>query len=139
MNYYSGATVFTHGGVCVGEATACVGVEQGESMYFDCSGGFCGVTIYTEVYAQYGGHHFAAMLADEIGPTFFTVIAPTTYVDIDRNNITGNTSILLRVKNPETGEFNITEGTWMKCLNGKGCEPYLDAYGEKMLNKNLLR
>ena len=55
MNSYSGATLSSHGGVCVGEATACVGVEQGGSMYFDRSGGFRGATIYTEVYAQYGG------------------------------------------------------------------------------------
>lgn len=43
------------GGVCVGEAGNCVGMEQGGSLYFDRSGGFSGMTVYTELYLQIAG------------------------------------------------------------------------------------
>ncbi len=52
MNSYSGATVSTHGGVCVGEVGNCVGIDQGGGMYWDRSGGFAGMTVYAELYAQ---------------------------------------------------------------------------------------
>lgn len=55
MNSYSGATLSTHGGVCVGEAGNCVGMEQGGSLYWDRSGGFAGMTVYTELYVQIAG------------------------------------------------------------------------------------
>lgn len=38
MNSYSGATLSTHGSVCVGESGNCVGMKQGGSLYFDSSG-----------------------------------------------------------------------------------------------------
>jgi len=54
MNSYSGATLSTHGGLCVGEATACAGVETGGSLYWDRGGSFMGATVYGEVYASLG-------------------------------------------------------------------------------------
>src|SRR5690554_690917 len=54
MNSYTGATLSTHRGVCVGEATACVGVGGGGSLYWDRGGSFMGATVYGEVYASLG-------------------------------------------------------------------------------------
>ena len=54
MNSYTGAVLSSHGGACVGEVGACVGVDQGGSLYFDRGGGFQGATVYMEVYAQLG-------------------------------------------------------------------------------------
>lgn len=54
MNSYSGATLSTHGGLCVGYATACAGVETGGSLYWDRGGSFMGATVYAEVYASLG-------------------------------------------------------------------------------------
>jgi hypothetical protein len=54
MNSYSGATLSTNGGLCVGEATACGGIENGGSLYWDRGGSFMGATVYTEVYASFG-------------------------------------------------------------------------------------
>ena len=55
MNSYTGAVLSSHGGACVGEAGTCVGVDQGNSLYFDRGGGFQGMTVYTEVYMQIAG------------------------------------------------------------------------------------
>ena len=55
MNSYTGAVLSSHGGACVGEAGTCVGVDQGNSFYFDRGGGFQGMTVYTEVYMQIAG------------------------------------------------------------------------------------
>lgn len=55
MNSYTGAVLSSHGGACVGEAGTCVGVDQGNSLYFDRGGGFQGMTVYTEVYVQIAG------------------------------------------------------------------------------------
>ena len=54
MNSYSGSTLSTHGGLCVGEATACGGIENGGSLYWDRGGSFMGATVYTEMYASFG-------------------------------------------------------------------------------------
>jgi hypothetical protein len=54
MNSYSGATLSTHGGLCVGYATACAGVETGGSLYWDRGGSFMGATVYAGVYASFG-------------------------------------------------------------------------------------
>src|SRR5690554_2880678 len=54
MSSYTGATLSTHRGVCVGEATACVGVGGGGSLYWDRGGSFMGATVYGEVYASLG-------------------------------------------------------------------------------------
>ena len=35
-------------------------------------------------------------------------------------------------------DFTSAQGVWMKCQAGMRCEPYLDAYGKKLLDKNLL-
>ena len=55
LNSYSGTSISAHGGVCVGEAGSCVGVDQGGSLYWDRSGGFAGMTVYAELYAQFAG------------------------------------------------------------------------------------
>ncbi len=55
LNSYSGSSISAHGGVCVGEAGSCVGVDQGGSLYWDRSGGFAGMTVYAELYAQFAG------------------------------------------------------------------------------------
>ena len=54
MNSYSGSTLSTHGGVCIGEGGACVGVGTGGSLYWDRGGSFMGATVYAEVYASLG-------------------------------------------------------------------------------------
>jgi RHS repeat-associated protein len=54
MNSYSGSTLSTHGGLCVGYATACGGIENGESLYWDRGGSFMGATVYAGVYASLG-------------------------------------------------------------------------------------
>src|SRR5574344_1969442 len=54
MNSYSGTTLSTHGGVCIGEGGACVGVGTGGSLYWDRGGSFMGATVYAEVYASLG-------------------------------------------------------------------------------------
>jgi len=54
MNSYSGSTLSTHGGLCVGYATACGGIENGGSLYWDRDGSFMGATVYTEMYASFG-------------------------------------------------------------------------------------
>ncbi len=30
-------------------------------------------------------------------------------------------------------DFTSAQGVWMKCLAGMRCEPYLDAYGKKIV------
>ena len=55
LNSYSGTSISAHGGVCVGEAGSCVGVDQGGSLYWDRSGGFAGMTVYAELYVQFAG------------------------------------------------------------------------------------
>ena len=54
MNSYSGSTLSTHGGLCVGYATACGGIENGGSLYWDRGGSFMGATVYAGVYASLG-------------------------------------------------------------------------------------
>src|SRR5574344_1873747 len=54
MNSYSGATLSTHGGLCVGEVGLCGGVENGGSLYWDRGGSFMGATVYAGVYASLG-------------------------------------------------------------------------------------
>ena len=54
MNSYSGATLSTHGGLCVGEVGLCGGVETGGSLYWDRGGSFMGATVYAEAYASLG-------------------------------------------------------------------------------------
>jgi hypothetical protein len=54
MNSYSGSTLSTHGGLCVGYATACGGIETGGSLYWDRGGSFMGATVYAGVYASFG-------------------------------------------------------------------------------------
>jgi hypothetical protein len=34
-------------------------------------------------------------------------------------------------------DFTSAQGVWMKCQAGKWCEPYLDAYGKKIIKKFL--
>ncbi|NLE04448.1 MAG: hypothetical protein GX638_06575, partial [Crenarchaeota archaeon] len=53
-NSYSGSTLSTHGGLCVGYATACGGIENGGSLYWDRGGSFMGATVYAGVYASLG-------------------------------------------------------------------------------------
>ncbi len=55
LNSYSGTSISGHGGVCVGEAGSCVGVDLGGSLYWDRSGGFAGMTVYAELYVQFAG------------------------------------------------------------------------------------
>src|SRR5574344_1543085 len=54
MNSYSGSTLSTHGGLCVGYATACAGVENGGSLYWARGGSCMGATVYAGVYASFG-------------------------------------------------------------------------------------
>ena len=54
MNSYSGTTLSTNGGLCVGEVGLCGGIENGGSLYWDRDGSFMGATVYTEMYASFG-------------------------------------------------------------------------------------
>ena len=53
---YSGGSLTTQGGVCVGNANiACAGVEAGGGVSWDKYGNFAGATVYGEVVANFAG------------------------------------------------------------------------------------
>ncbi len=50
--------------------------------------------------------------------------------------VTTDRALLLGILNQmEIGKIDFTsaQGVWMKCQKGKGCEPYLNAYGKKIV------
>ena len=56
LNSYTGASFSRSGGVCYGvSGAACAGVEVGEGYSWDRSGGFNGMAVYAEAYAQLWG------------------------------------------------------------------------------------
>ena len=55
-NTYSGSTLTTQGGACIGNANiACGGIELGGGMSWDRNGNFAGATVYGELVASFVG------------------------------------------------------------------------------------
>ncbi len=56
LNSYTGASFSRSAGVCYGASSAaCAGVEVGQGVSWDRSGGFNGMTVYAEAYVTYAG------------------------------------------------------------------------------------